>query len=450
MPGSPTAYMSLDRQKSLRLLTFQTVITNLTILAFGLATSVLLSRNLGPNGRGEIAAVMLWPILLIYIGCGGLISSTLYFAAVPDAKTELIFANSMAIAMAQSIVIMAVGFVAMPWLLASQSAYVVEASRLYLLLIPVSLTTQYCTSILQGRMKMLSFNLLRVMLQAGYLVGTLTLIVVQRLTVRHIVILHLGISLGILAASICVLLKTKIKLGLRGDWALAKEMLRYGFHVQLGDIPMLGNQRLDQIMMAAWLTPVQLGLYVAAVSSSSLGQLLATAVRMVVTPSIARRASAIERAALAQDMFRRYWALSLPSVIIIGLILPLTIPRLFGEDFRAATWVAEVLLLSTLFNGAKTVLTGAAQALGRPLLSSRAEMIGLAANVLALVVLLPTFQIMGAAIASVLTCLITLVLITRGLYLSDNISPAGLFRFRSSDFRILFDHRYGRFLLGKQ
>ena len=100
MPGSPNAYMSFDRQKSLRLLTFQTVITNLTILTFGLATSVLLSRNVGPNGRGEIAAVMLWPMLLIYIGSGGIISSTLYFAAVPDAKTELIFANSMAIAMA--------------------------------------------------------------------------------------------------------------------------------------------------------------------------------------------------------------------------------------------------------------------------------------------------------------------------------------------------------------
>jgi O-antigen/teichoic acid export membrane protein len=198
------------------------------------------------------------------------------------------------------------------------------------------------------------------------------------------------------------------------------------------------------------LTPVQLGLYVAAVSASGLGQILATGVRMVVTPGIAQKASANERIALSQDVFRRYWTLSLPSICAIGLILPFAIPCVFGRDFGAATWVAEVLLLSTLFNGAKTVLTGAAQALGRPLLSSRAEVIGLATNFFLLLVLLPTLSIMGAAIASVVTCLVTLIFVTRGLYLSDNISPRKLFRVEVKDFRILFDQCFGRLLPHKE
>lgn len=442
--------MLSNRLKSLRLLTFQTVITTLVILVFGLATSVLLSRNLGPVGRGEIAAAMLWPVLLIYIGSTGLISSTLYFSALPNAKTEAIFANSMALALAQSVVVMAVGFVVLPWLLASQSSYVVASSRLYLLLIPLSLATQYCMSILQGRMQILQFNFLRVIIPVGYLIGTVALLGTQRLTLKSIIVLHLWINVGVLAAAISSLLRAHIKLGWRADMRLAREMLRYGFRVQLGDISLLGNQRLDQVMIAAWLSPVQLGLYVAAVSAAGLGQLLATAVRMVATPAIAQNASANERAALAQSVFRRYWGLSLPAVIVIGLLLPIAIPRVFGADFRPAIWVAEVLLLSVLFDGAKMVLTGAAQALGRPLLSSRAEVIGLVATCLLLIVLLPLLKIMGAAIASVLASLITLIFITRGLYLSDNISPRNLFRLQGSDFRILFDQFYGRFIPNKE
>lgn len=442
--------MAHREQNTLWVFTAQTLITNLIILGMGLSTSILVSRYLGPTGRGEVAAAMLWPVLLIYIGSTGLISSTLYFAALPDSKTEIIFANVMVLALLQASVAMGVGFFVLPWLLASQSAYVLTSSRLYLFLIPMSLATQYCTSILQGKMQMLRFNFLRVILPAGYLVGALALTGAQRLTVRNIIVLHLGISLGVLAAAILSLLLADIKLGWRADIRLAGKMLRYGFRVQLGDISVLGNQRLDQVIMAAWLSPLQLGLYVAAVSAAGLGQLLATAVRMVVTPTIAQNASANERAALAQGVFRRYWGLSLPAVIVIGLLLPIAIPRVFGADFRPAIWVAEVLLLSALFDGAKTVLTGAAQALGRPLLSSRAEVIGLAATCLSLIVLLPSLKILGAAIASVLASLIALVFITRGLYLSDNISPRNLFRLQGSDFRVLFDQCYGRLLPNKE
>jgi O-antigen/teichoic acid export membrane protein len=299
-------------------------------------------------------------------------------------------------------------------------------------------------------MQILRFNFLRVIIPVGYLIGTVALLGTQRLTLKSIIVLQLGLSVVVLAAAISSLLQAHIKLGWRADMRLAREMVHYGFRVQLGDISVVGNQRLDQVMIAAWLSPVQLGLYVAAVSAAGLGQLLATAVRMVVTPTIAQKASANERAALAQGVFRRYWGMSLPVVIVVGLLLPIAIPRVFGADFRSAIWIAEVLLLSVLFDGAKTVLTGTAQALGRPFLSSRAEAIGLAVTCLSLIVLLPLLKIMGAAIASVLASLITLVFITRGLYLSDNISPRNLFRLQGSDFRNLFDQFYGRLLPDKE
>src|SRR5207302_11300785 len=122
---------------------------------------------------------------------------------------------------------------------------------------------QYCMSILQGRMQILRFNFLRIIIPTGYLIGTVALLSAHRLTLKSIIVLHLGISVGVLAAAISSLLRSDIKLGWRGDMRLAKEMLRYGFRVQLGDISVLGNQRLDQVMIAAWLSPVHFGLYIA-------------------------------------------------------------------------------------------------------------------------------------------------------------------------------------------
>src|SRR5437899_17911 len=102
--------------------TLHTVITTVTIIGLGLITSVLLARYLGPNGRGEVAAVMLWPMLLTYISSTGLISATLYYAARPGARTDAIFANAMAAVGIQAIIAVTAGFLAMPWVLASQSA----------------------------------------------------------------------------------------------------------------------------------------------------------------------------------------------------------------------------------------------------------------------------------------------------------------------------------------
>ena len=79
----------------LRPLIVRTLLTSFGIAGLGLVNSVLLSRWLGPAGRGEVAAAILWPTLLVYLGSMGLIGAILYFAALPDSKPRAIFANGL-------------------------------------------------------------------------------------------------------------------------------------------------------------------------------------------------------------------------------------------------------------------------------------------------------------------------------------------------------------------
>lgn len=417
----------------LRSLIWRTLITNFALTALGLVNSILLSRWLGPVGRGEVAAAMLWPALLVYLSSMGLIPAILYFAALPESKPQAIFANALWLGLAQGAVAILVGFAALPWLLRSQTAEVVGAGRVYMLVIPLLLVTQYGVSILQGRMRMVAFNWLRLILPAGYLLGTIILMLAGQLSLLNIILLHLLLNVIVIAATLTALSKLEIRPGLEVDSPLAKQMLKYGAKVHIGNITGLANVNLDQVLMAAWLPLRYLGLYVVAVSAANLSHVFAQAVLTVLTPSITQRESLPDRIAVLQGAFRRYWLVSLLISLAIAAALPFALPTVFGDSFKEAIWPAEVLLLGGIFIGAKEILSCGAQALGDPWLGSKAQIAAVVVTIVLLWILLPSMGIMGAAITTAAAYLTQLVVVAYGLRQAHGVSLARLFRFEWQD-----------------
>src|SRR4030095_9237295 len=137
----------------------------------------------------------------------------------------------------------------------------------------------------------------------------------------------------------------------------------------------LANISLDQALIAAWLPPSYLGLYVVAVSVSAIPQLFASAVETVTTPSVGQKATAEEKRELTLDTFRRYWRVSLLVVSGTALLLPVAIPMFFGVGFKSSLLPAEILLLASLFMGARQVLGGVSFALGDPWLGSKGNIV---------------------------------------------------------------------------
>ncbi len=242
----------------LRALIFRTLIVNGGINALGLINSILLSHWLGPVGRGEIAAAMLWPGLLVYLSSMGLIVSSMYFSSIPDSKPQIVFNNAIVMGLILSGIVLPLGFLALPHLLRSQSLHVISASQAYLLVIPLSLVTQFGMGILQGRMRLVELNWLRVIIPAGYLAGSVVLMALGRLNLIHILGLHLMLSLTALVFTMLVLARAGIRPGFQTDRRIAMEMLSYGTKVHVGQVSGLANVSLDQVLMAAWLPPAYL------------------------------------------------------------------------------------------------------------------------------------------------------------------------------------------------
>ncbi|MFL6278413.1 MAG: lipopolysaccharide biosynthesis protein [Blastocatellia bacterium] len=419
----------------LRPLILRALVTSLTLIAFGVVNSMLLSRWLGPTGRGEIAAAMLWPSMLVYLSSFGLFPATAYFAAQPESRPQTIFANNLVFACVQGAAAMVVGYVALPWLLHSQSEAVVRASRWFLTSVPLALVTQYGAYLLQGQMRLTAFNLLRIILPFGYLIGTILLKAAGQLTLSKIIFLHIGLHTAVLLGTLATLWRAGIRPRLRVEMGLAAQMSKYGAKVQAGNVTGLANQNLDQTMMAAWLPPADLGLYVAAVSAATLPQVFSQAVLMVSSPSMMQEQSPAERMAILQRVFRRYWLLSGLIVLALSAVLPAAIPLVFGAAFKGAIGPAEVLLLGTFLIGAKEVLAGGAFAMGDPWLSSKAQIWAVGVTVVLLSTLMPLLGIWGAAIATAAAYGTQLLVVVHGLRRQHQISPSTLFRVRFADLR---------------
>jgi len=406
----------------------RTLITNSGVNVLGLVNSVLLARWLGPEGRGALAAAFLWPGLLIYLSSMGLIVATMYFSSLPNSRPAIVLNNAFLMGLALSAATLPIGYLVMPWLLKSQASAVVKASQWYLLVIPLSLFTQFGLGVLQGRLRIVELNWLRTIVPAGYLLGTLSLLWSGRLTIISIVVLHLFLNLVALITTLLVLARSGIYPGLETDIRLGKRMLWYGLRTHVGQVSGLANLNLDQALIAAWLAPTYLGLYVTAVSSAGLLQIFAGSVQTVSMPGIAKKESRAASRDLLRLVFRRYWLVSILIVVVIAVALPTIVPLVFGGRFRPAVWPAEVLLLASLFKGAEQVLGGGAGALGNPWLGSKANLAALVITVGLLYALLPALGIMGAAIATAAAYLVELSVVLYGLHRAHAISPISLFR----------------------
>lgn len=423
----------------MRRMILQTLLTTCGISAVGLLNSVVLSRWLGPAGRGDIAAAMLWPGLLIYLGSMGLIIATMYFASLPQAKPSLVLGNAVVLGIVLSAGAAIVGYVALPWLLKSQSSTVIAGSRLYLLVIPLSLITQFGTSVLQGRLKMSAVNRLRMIIPIGYLIGTLSFIALDGLTLFNILILHLSLNILTLICTFILLGRAGIYPAAKFDTGLSRQLLTYGTKVHVGQISGFANVSLDQMLLAAWFPSSYLGLYMIAVNTAGMSQVLSQAVQTVATPKIAQEESEAERGTVLQNVFRQYWLFSILIMLAMGVALPFLIPAIFGVRFKPAVWPAEILLLGSCFMGAKQVLAGAAHALGDPWLCSKANLCALVVTLVLLCVLLPVLGITGAAIASTAAYFAELSVVVYGLYRTHLISPRGLFRLRFRESKSLLE-----------
>ncbi|MGI8808086.1 MAG: lipopolysaccharide biosynthesis protein [Acidimicrobiales bacterium] len=399
---------------------------NVVLAGLNATTGVLAARLLGPAGRGELAAIQLWPSFLATLAVLGLPDALVYFASTDRDRLGRYLGSATALALCAAAVAMAIGYPLMGVLLPTQSDAVVSSARLYLLVCPLFVLVGLPFHALRGAGEFGLWNAIRIAPSVLWLL----ILGVSAIEGADALVLprwHLG-ALTLLMIPVLVLTARRVAGPFRPDRDLSRPLLRYGIPGMLTTVPQQLNLRLDQLLMAALLPTRDLGLYVAAASWSLAVGPLVTAVGAVLFPSVALLTDADERAAVLARGSRLALLLGVGMVGAVSLVTWPGIRLLFGDDFGGAVGPAVVLVAAAGVLSYGFVLQEGLRGLGLPRAVLRSEMVGLGVTAVALAVFLPTLGILGAAIASLLGYLTVAVMLLRRIVNATGMTYSELLR----------------------
>jgi O-antigen/teichoic acid export membrane protein/O-antigen ligase len=361
-------------------------------------SGVLVARSLGPQDRGYLALIVLVVTILTQLGNLGLPLAATYYIAGDRSRAMPIARFVLPAAVVQTVVIIVAQLVIFWIVLADEPERVKAAGLLSLAALPGILAQQYGLAVFQGLQRFGAFNVLRMTPPVMYALGVVTVFV-------------LGIDHLVEIASVWVAAQAGVGLVTLGfAWTCLPteapqdsapshgQLMRFGLKSFIGYVSPVSSFRLDQAVIALFLTPVALGLYVVSLAFTNLPRFVAQSIGMVAYPSVA---SVNDPQAARRRMWRYVGLAALISVLLIApleMMAGVLVRFFFGDEFAGAESITRILLLGTLFVGVRRVLADGARGAGYPGLGTVAEVASWMSFLPALALLLP-LGVRGVALA---------------------------------------------------
>jgi O-antigen/teichoic acid export membrane protein len=377
---------------------WQSVGTGVGIQLTLLASGPLIARMLGPTGRGQLAAIMIWPAALTFFGTLGLPAGTTYAIARGKGQPRELSLRMLKYALPQTLVILAVQFAIFDAVLGGRGDDVWAAALVSLCLVPVLLAQQYGIALLQGAHRFRLFNAARVLPTTLYAIFVAAIFVSHRDSLMAIVVAWLVANT--VTTLLCYVGVYAYKDAPRQQGEMTdREMFSFGVRGLFVSGSPIEAVRLDQMALAIFLPAAALGTYVVGLAITNLPSFVSKSVGVVAFPTVAREKDAEQ----ARRMVRRYtlldlW-LSLLIVIPLFLLAHWVIPLLFGNAFQDAVAISYLILPGTVFLSVRRVLAEGLRGLGHPGIGTVAEIVALVWLIGALAICIPLFGVRGAAVA---------------------------------------------------
>ena len=400
--GGPTVHELADHRRFSRGVALS-LGGNAVLAVIGLATSVIGARLLGPVGRGELAAIQSWSSFLASFAMLGLPEAVTYFSARDPERSGRQWTSASVMALAVAAPVVAVGWALMPILLGAQSEIVVAAARSYLVGLAIVFAVQWMPlAALRGRKDLLVWNLLQLLPTVGWLVLLIGCALTGRDQAADVVWAYLGV-LAVSAALTAVVACGRTVGPFRPDSGLALPMLRFGAPLAMASLPQwIWNARVPQIVMASWMEPQALGLFMVAVAWGHMILPVSYAVGTAVFPEVASLHNRAEAHAVLARAVRMSMLIVAAVAVPLMVATPFAITRIYGEAFAGTVPAAMTMVLAGAVMSIKVVIDQALRGLGHPKPILHAELAGLGVTVVAVAVLAAGLAEVGASLATLL------------------------------------------------
>jgi O-antigen/teichoic acid export membrane protein len=413
-------------------------ISSVIIFLGRLATSVVIARTLGPEFKGIYSLTLLCSGMVIIASNLGLNGALTYYGASQQYTGKQLFVLSLAGGIILSVIGGAIFFLAYKLFFIHNILADTDPTLIFwvMLALPVNLLISFLSSLLLGQQRMVAYNLVNI-------TNIFTNLGFQIISS----ILHAGVSGAIIAwiasSGVALLLalwylRHEINLRLGVLYEVLAPALSYGGKSYISNLLQFFNYRLDSFLVNFFSGVAAVGQYTTSVSVAELLWYLPNAVSGALFPKV----SSIYKGTanrLTPQACRQTLLLVFVGAIIFGFIGGWVIVGFYGEAFHPAIMPFIWLLPGMIGLSIAKIVSADLSGRGKPQYAAYTAGITVVLTVILDVLLIPAYNISGAAIAS------SISYITSGLFAvfwfnrETGVSPQTLLIPRFSDVRLLIE-----------
>jgi O-antigen/teichoic acid export membrane protein len=400
-------------------------LSGLVVPLTAIASGPILARALGVEGRGEMASVLAPLFVAVFVFALGLPEAATWSLSTLRQPVGAVIRAMTPQLVVQSFAATAVMWAVAPFLL-HQSPELVDEFRVASLALPlliVALVQRYVWSGLG------MYALVRRERAGGAVVRLIALAVLFAaglLTVNVAVWTNIGtnvlMAVGLGALAVVYLRRgwsvpravastgdreggTVMRPGVLPRRSLRSMMAGYSIRGWGGALANLITWRMDQVILVPLISAASLGLYVVAVSLAEIPMMAVNTVRGFIQAESGRRSHDDVVAAMSRVVLLATLAFSAITVVAAEPFIVV----LFGADFAGSVPLAQLLLIGVPLFAAEQVLGSGLLSMGRPGLRSLGQAIGAVVTLVGLLVFVPQYGVVVAAVTSAVAYSLTLM-----------------------------------------
>lgn len=376
--------------------------TKFLLYPLSFATSIVIARYLGPEERGIYSYLLLLVSFLIPIVSLGFGGGIIYYTSNKKYKVEETIFSVFLIGLLLGLTLGMLLFVLWTYSLLGATGKLITYFQIIAIAcsIVLSSTVFFVTRLLLGDSKFPKLNFLEIIKGISNPILLIILVWLMSLRVTGAALTLLCINSIGFVYIIHTIFKFYTPIYFF-NFPFVKDAFSYGIKGWFGDMALRANVRLDQVILGAIISAKLLGIYAIAVILSELLWIIPDAIGPVLFNKIAELKRQEDQIRLTVKIHSLIFYLLLScSLVFCLLCYYFIIPKLYGIEYIDAAIPFLILIPGTIFMNTTKVMSKLLSATGYVLNTSYIQITSSVISVILYIILIPSFNIYGAAIAS--------------------------------------------------
>ncbi len=371
--------------------------SNVFALILGLLSGIIISRVLGPEGRGVYTSIYVVPLIFMSFATFGIRRSAVFHIGKKLFKEEEIISTIYFLLFFTSLV----GIIAsaIVYYILDNPDFTLPLIIVAILSIPVRLATGYTRGIFLGKEQFRYANQMNWIPVLLNLVFIIVFVWIAGFSVLGVI---LSIFISYFLVSIYAILKINRSIRIRITYIkyIVKSMLKLGVVYSLALFIMQLNYRVDILLLERLSTFSEVGYYSLGVSIAERLWQLPIAMGMVIMSRSANVENDDELNTDVSHMIRISFLISLLAAIILFFIVPYIIPFLYGKEFIPSIRMMQLILPGILFFIIFRIINSRVAGMGKPQITIYIFGPALILNIFLNYLWIPKYGGLGAAMAT--------------------------------------------------